>query len=322
MPPSAKKRPATEGGGRSNSKRKYQAGTAAIPRHGELSIGMTGVLVSCDTHVEKSAIRESFKLFEALAEAEGAPAAAGTSSAAEPTRSVTAGSALERELAELRQQTTQSGGAASGEQKKKPFSVAQTGCAGNVMIRFEDKAIDPLALVTRAMDAALASGKGECPHVVRMLPVAATCAAKPSAIAAAVSPLIEAALKGFEGTYAVQWRRRCNSTVDKGAAIDAVASAVAEAAPKARVDLKGAEVAILCDVIKTTCCVSVLPRWQEFRQYNYRALTEAAAGEEVDGVKQAEKPREGRMAGGGDQGSAAAPAAPPAAPAAAGAGCE
>lgn len=181
---------------------------------------------------------------------------------------VTAGDELTREIQALR------GDAADGAGPKRRFSVAQTGCNGSVFIRFEDASLDPVALVDRAMEQ---SDSRAAPHVVRMLPVHTTCSARtPDMIAAAVAPLAVPGLGGFTGTYAVQWRRRCNSEVDKAKVIDALAVAAQSVAPKATVDLKHAEAAIVAEVIKTTCCLSVLPRWREFKEYNLRAVAAAA----------------------------------------------
>ena len=58
--------------------------------------------------------------------------------------------------------------------------------------------------------------------------------------------------------------------------INGLATAAAAAAPKATVDLRDAQAAVVAEVIKTTCCLAVLPRWREFQQYNLRALREAS----------------------------------------------
>ena len=259
-----------------NKRRYFQQSTAAHKAH-ELAAGMRGVLVSCDVHMEREAIKECFRLFESMVE-DGDEAAAPASA---PASSATAGNALAREIEELKRQQAGGGGGGGGggAANKKSFSVAQTGCGGNVLIRFERDAHDPLQLVQRVMERALAShGSPDAPHVIRMLPVQATCSAKPTAIESTLKPLVGAALRGSEGTYAVQWRRRCNSDVEKMAVIDVAAGAVLEVAPKATVALREPDTGILTEVIKAVCCVSVLPNWSRYHGYNLRQCTEAAAG--------------------------------------------
>ncbi|KAL3925902.1 MAG: hypothetical protein SGPRY_003539 [Prymnesium sp.] len=266
--------PASSDGGR--EKRRY-AQQAASGGRGALGVGMRGVLISCDVHLEREAIKETLRLLEGLTEE-------GPAANAVPSSSLTAGDALAREIEQLKE----AGNTAGGRGKRNAFTVAQTGCGGNVFIRFEERAHDPLRLVEQVMESVLLSRGLEAPHVIRMLPVQVTCAAKPSAIETALKPLVAAALRGSERTYAVQWRRRCNTDVEKQAVIDAAAASVVEVAPKAKVDLNHPDTAILTEVIKTVCCVSVLPNWARFRNYNLRALTESVASCSPEG-KQPQK---------------------------------
>ena len=48
---------------------------------------------------------------------------------------------------------------------------------------------------------------------------------------------------------------------------------VKEIAPKATVSLNDANAAVVSDVIKSTCCLAVLPRWKEFHGYNFRTVS-------------------------------------------------
>ena len=215
------KRGAQGGGGA--KKRRFAHGT-------ELTAGMRGVIITCDSHLEHKAIRECFERFGTVTEATGPKAAGPKDDAAGAATDGTAGDALAREIEALKQ-----GGRAAG--ARPAFSVAQTGCAGNVMIRFEGEALDPIKIVEQVMEEALTSRCSGAPHIVRMLPVQASCSAHLRNIVQAVEPLVQAALQGFEGTFAVQWRRRHNTTLDKMEVINAVAGALAQVAPKARIQL-------------------------------------------------------------------------------------
>lgn len=256
-------------GSSAKSKRRFFQNSQTA-RSGDLAPGMRGVLISCDVHVERDAIRECFRIFEGLDDEDDTRLSV-DATAATPCDS--AGSALARELAKLKEKDQKH---ASGEGTRRRFSVAQTGCAGNVFIRCEGASVDPVRLVTRVMEQAISTQTVDAPHVIRMLPIQLTCAAKPSTIEMELKSLLTG-LVGYDRTYAVQWRRRCNTAIDKMAVIDAAASAVAAVAPKARVDLNKCETGILIDVIKTTCCVSVLPDWSRFHQYNLRALADKTA---------------------------------------------
>jgi len=180
-----------------------------------------------------------------------------------------AGAALAAEIAALQQ------GDRGGEGAEKPrrFSIAQTGVGGNVMVRFDGSALDPVALVDRVFEQALARRESSAPHVIRMLPVQATCAAQTESIVAAVTPMLQS-LRGSDTSFSVQWRRRCNTCIDKMEVINAIAGVMAELAPKAQVELAFPHVGILVDIIKSVCCVSVLPGWKRAQAYNLRVACE------------------------------------------------
>ncbi len=288
---SKKKRVATdESGGTKRHKAAYASSKHVGRSASHLGPGMRGVLITCDVHMEKAAIGEAFRLIDELLEAEHNV----TSAAADPVEHipthamaiVTAGDSLAAELAAMQQQKPQGDGTADDARPKRRYTIAQTGCPGNVFIRLAD-GLDPLRLVDRAMDQALASGASGARHVVRMMPVQLCVSAhKADAFAEAVKPLAQAAMRGFRGTYAVHWRRRNNSSLDKMSVIDAVAAEVGTVAPDATVDLRNSEAAISVEVIQTTGLVSVLPRWRELLQYNLRACA-AAKSVRREGVEMA-----------------------------------
>lgn len=256
-----KRAAAPAAGASKRSKKQYSQAAGGSSSGAELARGMRGVLITCDPHVEKKAIRECIGLLSDLHERDTTNAA-GEDAAADAGS--TAGSALAAELAALQEE--------GGKPDARAFSAVRSGCAGNVMIRFAaSAAAEPVQLVDRAMERAAATGISCAPHVVRMLPVQATCAAQPKAIVAAATPLL-AALRGSEGSYAVQWKRRCNSGVDKMEVINGLAAAVLELAPKARVDLTRPDTALLVEVLRTVCCVSVLPAWVRHQGYNLRSV--------------------------------------------------
>jgi hypothetical protein len=272
--------PTRAGGGDGDSgpkKRRYGTPGPSPGRH-DLCPGLRGCLITCDVHLERDAIRECMRLFEGLDDEAKETVESAGSDAASATPIETAGDALHAELQALQ------GGSKGSAEPTKPearFSVAQTGCSGNVFIRFGSAVtLGPVGLVDRAMERAREGGGagGRAPHVIRMLPVQATCAAKkedagPEAIGAAARPRIEGAAHDFAGTYAVVWKRKCNSDVDRVKTIDVLAAAMHAAAPKAKVDLGNAELAVVAEVIKTTCCLAVLPRWAEFAGYNLRTVS-------------------------------------------------
>mmetsp|Transcript_34849 Transcript_34849/g.73306 ORF Transcript_34849/g.73306 Transcript_34849/m.73306 type:complete len:313 (-) Transcript_34849:400-1338(-) len=249
----------------------------------DLVAGVHGILITCDIHTEKKAIRECLTLLERLIDEDQLPVSGQSAAApslpapsvsidlaaAKPSRS-SLGSALASELAELREMSKPSKG-----RPQRALSVLQTGCAGNVFIKLETS-LDPTHLVDRVIHQAAESGFSQAPHVVRMLPIHATCPAHREHIMQAAAPLLEE-LRGTKVSYAIEWRRRCNTGIDKKEVIDGVAAAVGLLAPEARVDLGQPDAVVLVDVMKSICSLSVLMRWQQMHHYNLRAASEKKA---------------------------------------------
>ena len=271
-----------------NKKRRYVGGPAAA-RH-DLQPGLRGVLLTCDVHAERDAIREAFRLFESLLD-DNADATSGSEPIGDGASKATAADALEAELAMLQQQggsTSAASDQGKTDRPAAPFSIAQTGCNGNVFIRFSNAVpVDPVTLVDRAMAKAKVGGPGSrAPHIVRMVPIQKTISARtPADIGEGAEPLVASAMKpSYAGSYAVAWRRRCNNDIDKMKCIDAIAAVVKKGAPQATVDLANAECGVVAEVIKTTCCLAVLPRWREFFGYNFRTVSGIEAPEKEKGA--------------------------------------
>merc|ERR1712137_341135 len=118
------------------------------------------------------------------------------------------------------------------------------------------------------MEICVQKGHGGAPHVVRLIPIQATCSAHSAAIICDTArPFVEDGLTNFSGSYAVNWRRRCNSSLDKMDVISHCAPMVQEIAPKAVIRLREPEAVLSLDIIKSVGCVSVLPRWRQFKEY-------------------------------------------------------
>ena len=279
------KRPA-DGAGGSDKKKRYVQGHGAGAH--DLGPGICGALVTCDVHLEREAIKEAYRLFDAQLD-DAAPQATAEEDDAKADVASTGGTAADALAAELKALQGEASKDAQAAKKHVPrLSIAQTGCNGTVFVRVASSApLAPLALVDRVMERAQANAAGsKAPHVVRMLPVQATCSARSaSSIAEAATPLLAAALTGYTGSYAVVWRRRCNNELDKMSVINGLAAAMQQVAPRATVDLNGAEAAIVAEVIKTTCCLAVLPRWKEFHGYNLRTVSGGSAGDGSGGSK-------------------------------------
>lgn len=146
------KRPvADDGKSRHAKKRYFPDANKQRNATSEFKQGLHGLLITCDTHLERKAVRECINLLEQLVGDGSTDTTADCSSAG-----ATAGSALAQELAELQQERPAGGkGGSKGSSKggskgpRSRFSIAQTPCNGCVFIKFEDRSLDPVALADR-----------------------------------------------------------------------------------------------------------------------------------------------------------------------------
>jgi hypothetical protein len=266
---------------------------------------MSGVLLTCGTHVEPKAVREGFELlnaaWDALAEARAAPAdGADAASTAPPDDDdgpvFDVAAQIAREAASLK--------------KGKRFYVAQADCPGFVVLR-ANPAVQPhppmLALANAICAAAAARGAAAVGpgsrYIARLLPCQAVCRAELEWIAAAAGEVVAAeAARRPPGappwrSFAVQFRQRYNGALERDEVVATVATAVAAAlGAGARVCIGDPEVCVSIEVVRKLCCVCVTDSWLRLKKYSLVNLRD-----------------EGRDAdGGADADGADAPAAAPA----------
>ena len=75
-------------------------------------------------------------------------------------------------------------------------------------------------------------------------------------------------------TYCVIFKARLNQNFFKQDAIDIVGDIMKELCPNAKVEYKNPDLAIVFEVMKSHCCLSVVPHYYKYKKYN---LIELAA---------------------------------------------
>ena len=83
-------------------------------------------------------------------------------------------------------------------------------------------------------------------------------------------------------TYCVVFKARLNNNFFKQDAIDIVGDIMKELCPNAKVEYKNPDLAIVFEVMKSHCCLSVLPNYYGYKKYNLIELASATStpGEE------------------------------------------
>ena len=69
-------------------------------------------------------------------------------------------------------------------------------------------------------------------------------------------------------TYCVIFKARLNNNFFKQDAIDIVGEVMKELCPGAKVEYKNPDLAVIFEVMKGHCCLSVLPNYYGYKKYN------------------------------------------------------
>ncbi|GAQ84164.1 hypothetical protein KFL_001790020 [Klebsormidium nitens] len=259
-------------GGDSKKKKKGQYFAPKGGRPGkDIPLGVQGFLLSCTQGREWQAGKEIVNVLEEAweeltgktSERKGKPA----EGAAEGGGGVEA--MLEEELGELR------------DTSKARFWRIDTGCKCLTFIKWTPEEGDPSPgqIVLHILEAAQKTKVTKTRNCSRIFPVEVTAYASLDKIKAAVAPLIERELPEGEDeptfTFGIQYEYRANDSLDRKEVIDGIASMVPK---RHKVDLNKADKTILVQIIKTTCTLSVLPRFRALARYNLQTLTDPKQG--------------------------------------------
>lgn len=194
-----------------------------------------------------------------------------------------------------------------------PAIPFRTGCKGVLFFKLPASSrgggLDPLHLTNCVHESVLkGDGKHATRFISRLLPCQVICKGDVESIGQAVveqaTKVVAASARRPPKTFAIQVKRRQNTTIDRDAAIAAAAEGMAKAVKGIRVDLTRPDLCVLLEVVRSMCCVCILDEWLRFNKYSLRR--EAPVGAPV-----ADPCREGSSAVEGPPGgSDAGPAAP------------
>ena len=285
------------GGGKRGRWHKPSSSSAAIP------YGTRGVVVTCEQGKERAACRDVARALDEVFEAKfpsSAPPAAEANADEDPEAGdavdpppsasprnapVDPSDALAAELRQLKEEKSES-------RRFEYLNLDFKACAFVRMDAEDSAKCAPSELVHALLDKVRARAgekerrEGEDPgfaprsrHVLRLVPADDVCFAGLEEIKKAAKKLIDAHFPSLEGDdesrkaakkkFAVAFASRANSSVKRADVIAAVADLV----PKGHVvDLTSPDLTIAVEVIKGTCCVSVLREYYGLLKYNWRML--------------------------------------------------
>ncbi|XP_015127807.1 THUMP domain-containing protein 1 homolog [Diachasma alloeum] len=245
-------------------KRKYNKPWGGHKKQKQLSIevGMTGFLCTCNFK-EKDCIRDAYRLLESFSndscdddkkpvEAEGAEEAVGKDLEEEEDIS----DALGKEIEALRDKKP----------ADKKFQYIDTGVKNIIFMR--TTVPDPLALTTKIIKHLDETKKPRSRFILRLIPVLLVCKANVDDIKAKANDLFDKYFVEEPKTFAIVFNRHYNNSMQRGDVIEALAALISEKNPGNKADLTNPEIAVLVEVVKSHCLLSIAPEYFKYRKYN------------------------------------------------------
>ncbi|KAK9502693.1 hypothetical protein O3M35_011410 [Rhynocoris fuscipes] len=227
-----------------------------------LQSGMKGFFCTCNGK-EKDCIREALNLLDEFY------SRICPKKETDEVRDKDIESELLREINELKSQT----------EKDKPFQVVDTDVKSCVFIK--TTIANPVELASAIFQEILTKKKCMSKFLIRLLPIEITCKAFIDDIKKAANDIFDQHFKCDPTTYAVIYNHRCNNSVVREEIIESICLLVRDRNLKHSVDLRNPKKAIIVEIIKGVCCLSVVPNFNEFMKYN---LVKLACSENTDKI--------------------------------------
>ena len=227
-----------------------------------------GFLLFCN-HKERETIREGYNLLNEYADQSNDNIEDDTEEKSDQEDDIDA--QLEAEKSALKTESTE-----------KRFQVVESGVQNVLFVKTTLK--DPVQLATRILEDIQKTGTQKTRHLIRLIPIQITCKAYDANVKTAVESLV----KKFENnaktvTYQVLFKSRCNTNLVKEDAIKIVQQVTSDQKQISfKADLKNPDVCFVFEVMKSNCCIGILPNYFGYKKYN---LIEVASSNKKDETK-------------------------------------
>ncbi|KAF7417434.1 hypothetical protein HZH68_000087 [Vespula germanica] len=245
-------------------------------RHLTLETGMTGFLCTCNFR-EKDCVRDAYKLLNEFADEIYGLNNDKISTICAKEESVVneiqspeneqqnnsdeedISTALSKEINQLKAES------------EKPiasrrFQVVYTGVKNVVFIK--STLSNPLELVSHIIKELDRTKQQRSRFLLRLLPIEVVCKAYMNDIKSTASVILEKYFSQEPKTYSIVFNRHSNDSIHREEIINDLAEIIKKKNPGNRANLKNPELAVVVEVIRGTCLISVAPDYYKYRKYN------------------------------------------------------
>lgn len=238
-----------------------------------LEPGITGFLCTCNFH-EKDCVRDAYKLLNEFADEMYGPDTTkdthndnaeltkkddSVDEAKEDNVEDDISNALNKEINELKAEYAKPMAA-------RRFQVVDTGLKNVIFIR--STLPDPLELVTKIVTELDRTKQQRTRYLLRLLPIEVVCKAYMNDIKQKANVMLEKYFAQDPKTFSIVFNRHSNNNIQRDEIIEDLAEIINKKNPGNKADLKNPELAVIVEVIRGVCLLSVAPNYYKFRKYN------------------------------------------------------
>ncbi|XP_058799951.1 THUMP domain-containing protein 1 homolog [Phymastichus coffea] len=166
---------------------------------------------------------------------------------------------LNKELDELKAEALQS-------PLQKKFQVVDTGVSNVVFIK--TTVSDTLKLSTAIIEDIHKNKKQKSRYLLRMLPVQVVCKAYLDDIKSKAEVLFEKYFAQEPKTFSIVFNRHSNSNLNRLDVIEDLAQIISKKNPGNKVNLKNPDIAVVIEVVRAVCLISIAPQYFTYKKYN------------------------------------------------------
>ncbi|XP_012521920.1 THUMP domain-containing protein 1 homolog isoform X1 [Monomorium pharaonis] len=238
-----------------------------------LQPGMMGFLCTCNYH-EKGCVTDAYRLLNLFSDEKSASDKESATSSAINTfvkkkvdklleesdiKDEDISTALEKEINELKTEHEMP-------LPFRKFQVVDTGVKN--MIFIASTIPNPLQLVTKIVSE-LDTTKKQCTrYLLRLLPIEVVCKAYMDKIKIKASELFERYFAQEPKTFSIVFNHRNNNSIKRDEIIEDLAEIILKKNPGNKADLKNPDIAVIVEVIRGICLLSIAPNYYKFKKYN------------------------------------------------------
>ncbi|KAF2880517.1 hypothetical protein ILUMI_25654 [Ignelater luminosus] len=158
----------------------------------------------------------------------------------------------------------------SVEKSGRRFQVVESGAKNFLFIRTNVN--DPVKLAEMIVKDISDKKKHKTRHLLRLIPIEATCKAYLYDIKKVAQPLIEKYFKDAPKSFSIIYNHRNNNNVSKEEVITTIADMITSTRCDHVVNLKHAEISVIVEIVKNVALLGVVPHFIKYRKYNLSRL--------------------------------------------------